>query len=524
MSKVKYWFVACGVPLWLSLFGCVSSENAIKTPSKTELQANTRDTKDQPNVIIFFLDDAGYGDFAHHGSPTISTPNITALAQGGVSFSQFYTSSPACSASRYSLLTGKVPGRSGFPKWVLGPESKHYLHPDELTLAEGFRAKGYKTGMFGKWHLGNPNAANNMANQSLPLSHGFSQWLGTNVSHDYPNAKLMQGSERALTASEDSLKDSSTKPSYQVLATDLPFQPNMVASLTGRYTQAAIDFIDKNKSQPFFAYIAHNMPHLGLDASTRFKGRSKRGLLGDVMMEVDNSVAQVQAALKAAGIDKNTLIIFSSDNGPWLKFKQTKNHAMYGEARMHVGNAYPFRDGKGSTWEGGHRVPGIFYWPDTIKAGVINQEPVSTLDILPTLFSMINYTLPEDKLIDGRNILPYLTTNSISTEQNRQAKALPFTLVYSHDDNRISAIRQGPWKLHIRIDSQLSDNYGFSASRQQPLLFQVEHDVGERYDLADQYPERVKAMLSALDRYQSSIDGQGSYWLNTKKITSEIHD
>jgi arylsulfatase len=519
MSKLNNWVVFLMLLLCCSLQACAKNENQSQVTSKVQSQLNVRNTHEQPNVIIFFLDDAGYGDFAHHGSPTISTPNITALARGGVSFSQFYTSSPACSASRYSLLTGKVPGRSGFPKWVLGPASKHYLNPQELTLAEGFQAKGYATGMFGKWHLGNPNAANAMANQSLPLSHGFEQWLGTNVSHDYPNAKLMQGSVTALTPSKIHGNKSPITQHYRVLASDLPSQPNMVASLTGRYTKAAVDFIHKNKHTPFFAYIAHNMPHLGLDASASFKGQSKRGLLGDVMMEVDDSVAHVQAALKAAGVDKNTLIIFSSDNGPWLKFKQTKKHPMYGEARMHVGNAYPFRDGKGSTWEGGHRVPGIFYWPGTIDSGVINQSPVSTLDILPTLFSIIDYPLPENNLIDGRNISDYLITkpisisssNATSSAHSAAPKELPFTLVYSHDDNQISAIRQGPWKLHIRIDSQLKDNYGFSASRQQPLLFQVEHDVGERYDLAAQYPERVKAMLAALARYQSSINNNANF-------------
>jgi len=455
-----------------------------------------RNAMDRPNVVIFFLDDAGYGDFSHNGNPTIRTPNISKLASDGALFTQFYTTSPACSASRYSLLTGRYPGRSGLGSWVIGPGSKRYLHPKEVTLAEGFKSQGYTTGMFGKWHLGNPNTANGMAPKSLPLSHGFDQWVGTNVSHDYDNAKLLE----SVPGGDDPI------PGYSTLATNLPSDQAASESLTGRYAESAVRFIQANSDRPFFAYIAHNMPHLGIYASDPFKGRSRRGLLGDVMEEIDDSVGRVLAAINEEGISKNTLIIFSSDNGPWLMFKNTEAHKKYGEARMHVGNAYPFRDGKGSTWEGGHRVPGIFYWPGVIEPVTVEQSPISTLDILPTLFELIGADIPTDRTIDGRDIRSYLAPMHFNGKVN------PFNFIYSYYDNKGSAIRQGPWKMHWRIGSQLKNNYGFKASRETPLLFQVEQDLGERIDRASEHPELVRAMLGALDDLETQIAQEGSFW------------
>lgn len=459
-------------------------------------QGLARDAMDRPNVVIFFLDDAGYGDFAHNGNPTIRTPNISRLASDGALFTQFYTTSPACSASRYSLLTGRFPGRSGLGSWVIGPSSRRYIHPREVTLAEGFKSRGYSTGMFGKWHLGNPNPANAMAPKSLPLSHGFDQWIGTNVSHDYNNAKLLKSDP----AGDNPIAG------YSELARDLPSDEEASTSLTGRYTDAAVQFVREHQDRPFFAYVAHNMPHLGIYASDAFKGRSRRGLLGDVMEEVDDSVGRVLSAIREGGISQNTLVIFSSDNGPWLLFKNTASHKKYGEARMHVGNAHPFRDGKGSTWEGGHRVPGIFYWPGVIEPATVEQSPCSTLDVLPTVFALIGAEIPTDRTIDGRDIRPYLAPKYFEGEVK------PFNFIYSYHDNRASAIRQGPWKMHVRIGSQLKDNYGFEASRETPLLFQVEQDLGERIDRAGEYPELVSAMLSGLDELEMQIAEEGSFW------------
>ena len=457
----------------------------------------------RPNVVIFFLDDSGYGDYSYNGNPTINTPNITKLKQDGVNFSQFYVTTAACSASRYALLTGRYPGRSGLGSWVIGPDAKRYLHDKEITLANGFKSKGYTTGMFGKWHLGTPNKGNNFAPESLPPAHGFDSWIGTNVSNDYDNAMLMKSDPDG----NDPI------PGYSVIAKNLPTNTKASESLTGCYTDAAVDFIKTNKDKPFFAYIAHNMPHLGIYASDQFKGRSRRGLLGDVMAEIDDSVRRVRDALEEAGIDKNTLIIFSSDNGPWVKFRDIryKDHPKYGEARMRVGYAMPFRDGKGSTWEGGHRVPGIFCWPGTIPANRVEQSPASTLDVLPTVFAIAGVDLPKDRSIDGRDIRPLLMPDKAS------GSVEPFCFFYHYYDNKPSAIRKGPWKLHIRIGSQTGDNYGFEASREKPLLFQVEQDISERIDRADEHPEIVKELLADLETFEKQLAAEGSFWNSSQK-------
>jgi arylsulfatase len=248
------------------------------------------------------------------------------------------------------------------------------------------------------------------------------------------------------------------------------------------------------------------MPHLAIFASDEFKGRSRRGLLGDVMEELDDSIGQIRAELEKNGLTDNTVLIFSSDNGPWVRFRNTKHHPKYGEARMNVGYAMPFRDGKGSTWEGGHRVPGIICWPGVIEGNRVEQTPISTLDFLPTIFSIAGVDLPQDRTIDGRNIAPLLF-------QDGKADALkPFEFFYCYSDTMPSAIRKGPWKLHVRIGSQTGNNYGFTASREKPLLFQVEQDISERIDRADEHPGRVKELFGDLEAFESQVKTEGSFW------------
>jgi arylsulfatase A len=457
---------------------------------------SAREPMDRPNVILIFLDDSGYGDYAHNGNPVIETPNISKMVREGVNFPQFYVTSPACSASRYSLMTGRYPGRSGLGSWVIGPGAARHLHPREVTLAEGLKSRGYATGMFGKWHLGSPNEKNDLSPETLPLAHGFDTWEGSNVSHDYNDAKLMRSDPEGTTP----------VPGYRTLAVNLPSDPVASSSLTGRYTDGAVKFIARNKDRPFFLYVAHNQPHLGLYVSDEFKGRSRRGLLGDVMAEIDDSVKRIRAAVAGAGITRNTLIIFTSDNGPWVVFRNTKEHAKYGEARMHVGYAMPFRDGKGSTWEGGHRVPGIFCWPGVIPANGRELRPASTLDVLPTVFALAGVTPPTGRTIDGRDIRSYLVPSEFKGEVER------FKFLYSYSDNQPSAIRVGPWKLHIRIGSQLRDNYGFTASRETPLLFQVEQDISERIDRHAEQAELSRSMLAELDAMQTAIQTEGTFW------------
>ncbi|MGB0775568.1 MAG: sulfatase-like hydrolase/transferase, partial [Akkermansiaceae bacterium] len=409
------------------------------------------------------------------------------LASSGTSFTQFYVTSPACSASRFSLITGRYPSRSKFKSWVIGPGSKPYLRTEEVTIAEGLKANGYVTGMFGKWHMGSPNAGNKMSTDTLPIAHGFDQWLGTNVSHDYGNAKLLESDPNG----------SAPIKGYRELAVNLPSDIKASESLTSRYTKGAVEFIKKNKDSPFFAYVAHNQPHLGLFASDAFKGKSRRGLLGDVMAEVDDSVGQILATLKQQGIEKNTIVFFSSDNGPWVMFRD-KAKTKYGEARMHVGYAMPFRDGKGSCWEGGHRVPGVFYWPGVIDAKR-QLSPASTLDVLPTIFSLTGTKLPKDRQLDGRNI------RSLLADKKFTDKIEPFELLYHHSRNQPIAIRKGPWKLMIANPSQTGKNHGFKASEKTPLLFNVEQDISERIDRAAEHPELVAGLLKRLREQRQAL-------------------
>lgn len=471
-----------GIDILALALGVISNPTEIENFSK-------------PNVVLFYLDDSGYGDYEHNGNPAIKTPNITNLKQRGINFTQFYVATAPSSASRYSLLTGRYPGRSGLGSWVIGPNSERHIHEKEFTLAEGLKSVGYKTGIFGKWHLGSPNESNNFSQNTLPLAHGFDEWIGTNVSHDYNNAMLLKSSQKGINPI----------PGYELIAKDLPSDRKASESLTGVCTEAAIDFIKQNSKNPFFAYIPFNMPHLGLFVSEKFKGVSRHGVLGDVMEELDAAIGDVCKALEEVGVSENTIVIFSSDNGPWVMYHD-KTDTKYGDTRLQVGYATPFRDGKGSTWEGGHRVAGIISWPAKIKRNRNEQTPVSTLDILPTIFAITGVDIPQDRTIDGRNICSILMPEEHKDELNH------FKFLYSYSDNKPSAIRKGPWKLHIRIGSQTGNNYGFTASRLKPLLFQVEEDIGERIDVSEQYPEKVIELLSDIKEYETQIKNEGTYW------------
>ena len=480
--------------LWIALPGILTCSS--------DGRSERRPIMDRPNVILFFLDDSGYGDFGFNGNPVIETPAIDQLAREGTHFTQFYVSTAACSASRYALLTGRYPQRSGLGSWVIGPSASRHLHTKELTLAEGLKSAGYKTGIFGKWHLGNPNDKNAMSADALPLAHGFDVWLGTNVSHDYGNAKLLKSDPHG----NDPIQG------YAQIADNLPTDERVCASLTSRYTKAAVEFIRSHKDEPFFAYIAHNQPHLGLYADEAFLGKSRRGLLGDVMAEVDHSVASVLKTVKEQGIEKNTLIIFSSDNGPWLRYRNTEKHAKYGEARLHVGYAWPFRDGKGcASWEGGFRVPGIFHWPGVIEMNR-SLEPASTLDVLPTLFAICGVRVPANQAIDGRDIRGLL-----SPKLGKKPEGA-FRFVYSYSDNKAAAYRRGPWKIHVRLGSQLGNVYGFKAIVESPLLFNVEEDLHERINRAAEKPDLVQELLGELKAHNEALEVAGTFWDEGKKL------
>ncbi len=465
-----------------------------------------RPAMEKPNIVVILLDDAGYADFSHTGHPTIETPAITKLAEEGMNFTQFYSGSPACTASRYSLLTGRNPRRSGM-RWVVGPTDARHIHPDEVTIAEGLKAAGYATGIFGKWHLGTPNSANGNTPNAFPLAHGFDVWLGTDVSHDYYDARLIRSNPAG----------SSPISGYETLETNLgrPASVAKLKTLTGRYKQASTEFIRTHKDGPFFAYIPLNFPHLGLAASGAFEGTSARGLLGDVMAEIDDLVAAVRATIQEEGIAENTLIIFTADNGQWIKYQNTASDTDYGEARIHIGSAKPFRDGKGSTWEGGVRVAGVWCWPGVIGPHAVCRLPTSSFDILPTVFGLAGAAVPDDRNLDGRDIRPYLNAASFP------GSVPEFQYVFTgFEQNGVYGARKGPWKLHTHLYSQTGDNYGFAANSSgrttlaDPLLFNVELDPSERYNKAVGQAAVVAELQAVISAFQSSLDAEKTFWGN----------
>src|SRR5262245_357851 len=307
-----------------------------------------------PNFVIVFTDDQGYGDLGCYGGKHVRTPNIDRMAREGVRFTDFYVAQAVCSASRAALLTGCYPNRIGI-LGALGPASKHGIGAGEKTIADVLKARGYATAIYGKWHLGHHPPF-------LPTRHGFDDYFGLPYSNDmwpghptakFPDLPLFEG-EKVVAHNPDQTK------------------------LTTWYTERAVKFIEKNRERPFFLYVAHNMPHVPLHVSDKFKGKSKRGLYGDVIMEIDWSVGQVLAALKKHGLDEQTLVIFTSDNGPWLA---------YGE---HAGSAGPLREGKGTSWEGGIREPFVARWKGVIPPGTVCNEPAMTIDLLPTIAGLID--------------------------------------------------------------------------------------------------------------------------------------
>lgn len=436
-----------------------------------------------PNVVLIFMDDLGYGDLSCYGALEYQTSHLDQLAREGIRFTNFMSAQAVCSASRAALLTGCYPNRIGFAG-ALFPNSKVGINSDETTLAELFKAKKYRTGIFGKWHLGDQAAF-------LPLQHGFDEYFGIPFSNDmwpvwydgkpalpnqgparFPPMYLMEGNEK--------------KEIIQTL--------DQQGQLTRRLTERAIEFIAKNKNNPFFLYLPHHMPHVPINASATFKGKSKQGLYGDVMMEMDWSVGQIVQTLKKLKIEKNTLVIFASDNGPWLNFGN------------HAGSTGGLREGKGASFEGGMRVPCIMNWKGTIPEGLVCNQLVSTIDLLPTLASICNLELPRHR-IDGVNIRPLIEGNL-----NSQPRKYFY---YYYFENDLQAVRRENWKLVLphsgtTYTGQLPGNNGFPGPRpsDHPYpqgLYNLRSDPGEDHDLQDAYPEIVKELLDVAETAREDL-------------------
>lgn len=435
------------------------------------------------NVIIIFMDDMGYGDPACYNGMQYQTPNIDRLAAEGMRFTNFYTAQAVCSASRAALLTGCYPNRIGI-SGALAPWAKIALNPKEETIASTLKKSGYHTGMVGKWHLGSKAPY-------LPTLYGFDEYLGLPYSNDmWPvdyDGKLIT----------DTANQRKRYPVLPLIDGDKPVRYIKTledqALLTGIYTERATSFIKKNKNNPFFLYLAHSMVHVPIAASPKFKGKSKLGLFGDVMMEVDWSVGEIIKTLRENKLDKNTLVVFTSDNGPWLNFGN------------HAGNAAGLREGKGSSWEGGNRIPCIMRWPAKIPQGTICNKISSTLDLLPTIATITGAKLPSNK-IDGVNILPLLLNDPDANPRDE--------LAYYYKANDLEALRKGKWKL---IFPHLARTYkntppgrdGWPSPtpevKTEMALYDLSLDPGETVDVQSQHKDVVQELQTLADKYRADL-------------------
>ena len=425
-----------------------------------------------PNIVVIFIDDMGYADIGPFGGKPELTPNLNRMADEGRRFSNFYVSQAVCSASRASLLTGCYNVRLGI-LGALGPNSSIGINANEMTLGELCQQKNYATACFGKWHLGHHR-------QFLPLQNGFDEYFGLPYSNDmwpfHPESKHLSMEERLKRWPHLPLIEGNETVVAEV--TDKEQE-----QLTTQYTEHAVSFIDRNADRPFFLYVPHSMVHVPLYVSDKFRGRSGEGLFGDVVMEVDWSVGQIMDALSRNGLDENTLVIFTSDNGPWLS---------YGD---HAGSALPFREGKGTMFEGGCRVPCLMRWPGRIPAATTCDEPAMTIDILPTVAELIGATLPEHTL-DGRSIWPLMAA--------AEGAVSPHEAYYFYYGSQLQAVRSGPWKLHLDHDYRtLNGRPGgrdgipakYATALLKQSLFNLDVDPEEAHDMAAENPDVVARLV-----------------------------
>jgi arylsulfatase A-like enzyme len=402
----------------------------------------------KPNIVYIFADDLGYGDLSCYGAKDINTPNIDQIAKQGIKFTEFYSASSVCSPSRAALLTGRYPQRMGI-NTVFFPESFTGIPDTEITIPEILKEKGYATGIVGKWHLGHHY-------QYLPLQQGFDEYFGIPYSNDMESVVYMRGNE---------VESYKVKQQY----------------ITKTYTKEAQKFITKNKDNSFFLYIAHSMPHVPLYASEEFIGTSKRGLYGDVVQELDWSVGQILKSLREHGILENTLIVFSSDNGPWLAMKEDG------------GSAGDLREGKTFTFDGGMKVPTVAMWKNRIPQGIINNEVASQMDWFPTIANITGSSIPKGLVIDGLDISKVLTDKG-----NRKNSDLLFL-----DGKQLQGYRSGQWKVKLPYKGFRGNKWKQLVKAHDTLLFNLNTDPGEKNNLFEKYPEKAKEILKEMiEKYQ----------------------
>ncbi len=446
------------------------------------LSAAAEPISEKPNFIIVFADDLGYGDLGCFGHPTIRTPHLDQMATEGMKLTSFYVAAPVCTPSRAGLLTGRLPVRSGMSgggdKRVLYPGDEGGLPPEEITIAELLQDAGYATACIGKWHLGDKP-------EYMPNSQGFDYFFGLPYSNDM---NIEEGHPRHA---------SSMDPDADFHWWDVPLmrngeiieRPADQNTLTRRYAQESVSFIKEHQDQPFFIYLAQTMPHVPLFASDDFRNESSRGRYGDVVEEIDWCVGEIIRTLRETGLAENTLVVFTSDNGPWLRKK------------FAGGSAGLLRDGKGSTWEGGQREPTIAWWPGRVPAGTVNSGIASTMDLFTTAVHLAGGKVPQDRVIDGMNLSELLFHD----------KAGPRNLFFYYRGDQLCAIRKGPWKAHFNT----WDGYSKvpPESHNPPLLYNLDQDPSEQHDIAADHPDVVKDLIQeAKGHLEAVTPGEPQYY------------
>jgi arylsulfatase A len=406
--------------------------------------------ENKPNFVIIFCDDLGYGDVGCFGASDISTPHIDGMADEGMKFTEFYSASPVCSPSRAALMTGRYPQRMGI-NGVFFPESYTGIPEEEVTIAEMLKKHGYSTGHIGKWHLGHRH-------EFLPLQNGFDEYFGIPYSNDMESVVYMEGNE---------VVDFHVDQRYT----------------TKIYTEKAVEYINNNVDKPFFLYLAHSMPHVPIYASENFIGTSNRGLYGDVIQEIDWSVGEVMKALKEQKVLDNTLVVFTSDNGPWLVMED------------HGGSSGILREGKQFTFEGGQRVPTLAVWPEKIQPGSVYDDMGTLMDWYPTIAEIVGEKTAEDLIIDGVSIY-----NVLKGEGARAEKGFLY-----FDLAELQAYRKGNWKVKKFFEGYDGSPWKKAVASHPPLLINLKDDPGEQNNLADEYPEKFREMMDEMEAQKAAL-------------------
>lgn len=472
---MKYLYLL--LPIFFSIIGC--TKNTLVTDELPK----------KPNIVLIFTDDLGYNDIEPYGAPRIKTPHLNQMAKEGIKFTNFYAQ-PLCGPSRAALLTGSYPIRIAEPNNQKNFHTK--LHPKEITIAEMLKPKGYVSACIGKWHAGEEKG-------QMPLEQGFDFFFGTPKYNG--NTKLIEDNPKFRATLLDNTDTVMTINTVQ-----------QMGLLTGMYTKEATRFIKENKEKPFFLYLAHNMPHVPLGASEKFRGKSEDGFYGDVIEELDWSVGEILKTLKKEGLEENTLVIFTSDNGPWIEDK-------IGD---HGGSAYPLRGNKTQTWEGGVRVPCIMQWKGKLEEGKVNDELLTTLDFFPTFSHLAKAQIPNDLTIDGKDFTKVILENAESDHQ----------YYYYYSYTHLHAIRDKEWKLVL--PRQAKPKFMKWAKRKidgvnEFKLFHIATDKEEKNNVADKNPEKVKELMFAMEEARKELGdkdriGEGARFFDDAPKTDRIEE